>query len=76
MGSGCFSIVDLNHVFHKFGLDDESKYLFVFYSPKNTLRRFNCQVMGVSSDSSECHKRVKSIVDGLEGIQKTWKGGG
>ena len=47
LGSDRFLIVDLNNVFHQFELDDKSKDLSIFYSPDNTLRRFNCLVMGL-----------------------------
>jgi len=26
--------------------------------------------MGVSSDSSECHERIRLVVEGLEGVQQ------
>ena len=32
-GSNKFSRVDLNHAYHQFPLDEESKRLFVFYTP-------------------------------------------
>ena len=68
-GSDRYSVVDLNHAFHQFALDKESQELFVFYTPWG-LYKYNTLVMGVSSASSECHERIRRIVDGLEGIQQ------
>ena len=47
-GSDRYSVVDLNHAFHQFALDEESKELFVFYTPWG-LYKYNTLVMGVSS---------------------------
>ena len=69
-GSDRFSVVDLNHAFHQFELDEESKNLFVFYGPEGSLLRFNCLPMGNSSASSECHARIREIVAGLQGVQQ------
>ena len=69
-GSDRFSVVDLNHAFHQFELDEKSKNLFVFYGPEGSLLRFNRFVMGTASASSECHARIRQTVDGLEGIQQ------
>ena len=68
-GSDRYSVVDLNHAFHQFALDKESQELFVFYTPWG-LYKYNTLVMGVSSASSECHERIRRIVEGLEGIQQ------
>ena len=68
-GSDRYSVVDLNHAFHQFVLDEESQELFVFYTPWG-LYKYNTLVMGVSSASSECHERIRRIVEGLEGIQQ------
>ena len=62
-------MVDLNHAFHQFVLDEESQELFVFYTPWG-LYKYNTLVMGVSSASSECHERIRRILEGLEGIQQ------
>ena len=56
-GSDRFTILDLNHSFHQFEMDDDSKDLYTFYTPWG-LYRFNTLVMGVSSGSSECHERI------------------
>ena len=50
-------------------MDEESQQLFVFYTPWG-LYRYNTLVMGVSSASSECHERIRLIVEGLEGCQQ------
>ena len=62
-------MVDLNYAFHPFALDEESQELFVFYTPWG-LYKYNTLMMGVSSASSECHERIRRIVEGLEGIQQ------
>ena len=46
-GSDRYSVVDLNHAFHQFALDEESKELFVFYTPWG-LYKYNTLVMGVN----------------------------
>ena len=63
LGSDLFSVLDSNHAFHQFKLDEDNKDLFVFYSQDNTLLRYNRLVMGTSSASSECHERIWWIVD-------------
>ena len=47
-----------------------SKDLFVFYGPDNTLLRYNRLVMGTSIASRECHEHIQQIVDGLKGVQQ------
>ena len=59
----------LNHSFHQFMMDEESQELFVFYTPWG-LYKYNTLVMGVSSASSECHERIRLVVEGLEGVQQ------
>ena len=68
-GSDRFSVLDMNHAFHQFPMDEESKKLFVFYTPKG-LYRFNTLVMGTGPASSECHENIRRILDGLEGVQQ------
>ena len=68
-GSDRFSVIDLNHAFHQFKMDDESQELFVFYTPWG-LYKYHTLVMGVSSASSECHERIRLVVEGLEGVQQ------
>ena len=65
-GSDRFSVIDLNHAFHQFRMDEASQELFVFYTPWG-LYKYNTLVMGVSSASSECHERIRLIVEGLRG---------
>ena len=43
--------------------------MFVFYTPWG-LYKYNTLVMGVSSASSECHERIRLVVEGLEGVQQ------
>jgi transposase InsO family protein len=66
-GSDRYSQIDLNHAFHQFSLDDQTKDIFKFYTPWG-LHRFNTLVMGVSSGSSECHEKLRVILEGLEGV--------
>ena len=68
-GSDRFSLIDLNHAFHQFPLDEESKNLFVFYTPWG-LYRYDTLVMGVHTASSECQEKVRLLLDGLEGVQQ------
>ena len=46
-GSDRYSVVDLNHAFHQFVLDEESQELFEFYTPWG-LFKYNTLVMGAS----------------------------
>ena len=69
VGSDRYSVIDLNHAFHQFKMDEESQDLFVFYTPWG-LYKYNILVMGVSSASSKCHERIRLVVEGLEGVQQ------
>ena len=44
-GSDKFSVIDMNHAFHQFPLDEESKNLFVFYTPYGSYK-YNDLAMG------------------------------
>ena len=68
-GSDRFSIIDLNHAYHQFPLTEESKQLFVFYTPWG-LYRYETLVMGVHTASSECQEKTRLMLEGLEGIQQ------
>ena len=68
-GADRFSVLDMNHSFHQFTMDDESKELFVFHTPMG-LYRFNTLVMGTAPASSECHEQIRRILDGVEGVQQ------
>ena len=54
-GSDRYSTLDMNHAYHQFPLDEESKNLFVFYTPWG-LYKYNTLVMGVHTASSECQE--------------------
>ena len=69
MGSDRFSIIDMNHAFHQFPLDEESQNLFVFYTPWG-LYKFNTLAMGIHTASSECQEKLRLVLEGLEGIQQ------
>ena len=66
-GSNRFSVVDFNHAFHQFPMDQASKNLFTFHTPWG-LHKLNTLVMGTHSGSSELQERVRVIVKGLEGV--------
>ena len=68
-GSDRFTSLDMNHAYHQFGLDEESKQLFTFYSPWG-LYRYNTLVMGAHTASSECQEAVRLMLVGLEGVQQ------
>ena len=68
-GSDRYSVIDLNHAFHQFKMDEESQDLFVFYTPWG-LYKYIILVMGVSRASSKCHERIRLVVEGLEGVQQ------
>ena len=59
----------MNHTFHQFPLDDESKKLFVFYTPWG-LYKYNTLAMGIHTASSECQEKLRAILEGLEGVQQ------
>ena len=69
VGSDRFSIIDMNHAFHQFPLDEESQNLFVFYTPWG-LYKFNTLAMGIHTASSECQEKLRLVLEGLEGIQQ------
>ena len=66
-GSDRYSVLDLNHAFHQFAMTEESKKHFVFYTPWG-LYCFNTLVMGTAPASSECHERIRTILEGLIGV--------
>ena len=54
-GSDRFSVIDCNHAFHQFTLDDESKNLFVFYTPWGLYTRYETLVMGILGSFKKHH---------------------
>ena len=66
-GSNRFSILDMNHSFHQFVLEEEARKLFTFRTPWG-LYRYKRLVMGNSPASSECHRRVRTVLQGCEGV--------
>ena len=62
-----FSILDLNHAFFQFPMDEETQKLYAFYTPWG-LHRFTTLAMGVSSASAETHERLRIILYGTEGV--------
>ena len=67
--SNRFSVIDLNHAFHQFKMDEESQDLFVFYASWG-LCKYNTLAMGVSTASSESHEMIRLMLEGLEGCQQ------
>ena len=68
-GSDRFSVLDINHAFHQFPMDEESRKLFVFHTPMG-LHTYNTLVMGTAPASSECHENIRIILEGLAGVQQ------
>ena len=66
-GSNRFSILDMNHSFHQFKIEEPAKKLFTFRTPWG-LYRYKRLVMGNSPASSECHRRVRTVLQGCEGV--------
>ena len=66
-GSDRFSVLDMNHAFHQFMMDEETQELYVFYTPWG-LYKFQTLVMGVSSASGETNERIRTILKGLKGV--------
>ena len=55
------------HIIHE-TLDEESKKLFVFYTPMG-IYMYNTLVMGTAPASSECHGNIRLILEGLQQIK-------
>ena len=66
-GSDCFSVLDLNHVFHQLELDESSKDLFKFTTPFG-LFRFKRLAMGTPPAYAECHAKLAEVLINLEGV--------
>jgi hypothetical protein len=66
-GSNRFTALDMVHSFHQFQLEEDARKLFTFRSPWG-LYRYKRLVMGNSPASSECHRRVRAVEEGVEGV--------
>ena len=66
-GSDRFSALDMVHSFHQFVLEDKARKLFTCRTPWG-LYRYKRLVMGNSPASSECHRRVRAVLAGLDGV--------
>jgi transposase InsO family protein len=66
-GSNKFSALDLTHSFHQFVLEKKARKLFTFRTPKG-LMRYKRLTMGNSPASSEAHKRIKTVLQGCDGV--------
>ena len=62
-------MVDLNHAYYQILLDEESKKLFVFYTPWG-LYKYNTLAMGIHTAASECQEKMRMALQGLQGIQQ------
>ena len=67
VGSDRYTTVDMNHAFHQFKIDEESRNLYKFTTPFG-LFRFTRLVMGTPPASGECHTKLSQILAGLEGV--------
>ena len=68
-GSDRFSVIDMNHAFHQFPLDQESSALCTFYTPWG-LHRYNTLAMGVHTASNECQEKTRRLLEGCKGVEQ------
>ena len=66
-GSERFSTLDMKHCFHQFEIEEEAQKLITFRTSWG-LFRYTRMVMGNSPASSECHRRVRTVLQGCEGV--------
>ena len=66
-GSNKFSTLDMVHSFHQLELEEAARKLFTFRTLRG-LMRFKRLVMGNNPASSEAQRRVKEVVEGLQGV--------
>ena len=66
-GSERFSTLDMRHCFHQFEIEEKARKLFTFRTGEG-LFRYTRMVMGNSPASSECHRRVRRVLQGCEGV--------
>ena len=66
-GSERFSTLDMRHCFHQFEIEEKARKLFTFRTSWG-LFRYTRMVMGNSPASSECHRRVRTVLQGCEGV--------
>ena len=66
-GSERFTTLDMRHCFHQFEIEEKARKLFTFRTSWG-LFRYTRMVMGNSPASSECHRRVRTVLQGCEGV--------
>ena len=66
-GSTRFSKLDMAHCFHQFKIEESTQKLFTCWTPKG-LYRYKRLVIGNNPASSECHRWVRDVVKGCEGV--------
>ena len=65
-GSKRFTSLDMRHCFHQFKIEEEARKLFTFRTGWG-LFRYTRMVMGNIPASSECHRRVRTVLQGCKG---------
>ena len=66
-GSERFTTLDMRHCFHQFEIEEKARKLFTFRTSWG-LFRYTRMVMGNSPASSECHRRIRTVLQGCEGV--------
>ena len=66
-GSTRFSKLGMVHCFHQFKIEETARKLFTLRTPQG-LYRYKRLVMGNNLASSECHKWVREVGKGCEGV--------
>ena len=57
----------MRHCFHQFEIEEKARKLFTFRTSWG-LFRYTRMVMGNSPASSECHRRVRTVLQGCDGV--------
>ena len=55
----------MRHCFHQFEIEEEARKLFTFRT-RWGLFRYTRMVIGNSAASSECHRRVRTVLQGCK----------
>ena len=66
-GSERFTTLDMRQCFHQFKIEEKARKLFTFRTSVG-LFMYTMMVMGNSPASSECHRRVRTVLQGCEGV--------
>ena len=57
----------MRQCFHQFKIEEKARKLFTFRTSVG-LFMYTMMVMGNSPASSECHRRVRTVLQGCEGV--------